>query len=158
IVDSSVIMVENIFRHLSSGENAELPLRERIVRAASEVMRSLFFATCIMVCALLPLFTMKGPEGQIFGPMADTYAFALGGALLFTFTLSPVLCLLFFKNLKPARDNFLVRWVKGLYLWQLDRILNHRWAAVACFALLLAGTLAILPTLGREFMPELEEG
>ena len=56
-----------------------------------------------MVCAFLPLFTMQGPEGQIFGPMADTYAFALGGALLLALTVSPVLCLLLFRNLKPAQ-------------------------------------------------------
>ena len=102
IVDSSVIMVENIYRHLSSGEDADLPLQERILRACREVERSLFFSTVIMVCAFLPLFTMTGPEGQIFGPMADTYAFALGGALLLALTVSPVLCLLFFRNLKPA--------------------------------------------------------
>ena len=87
---------------------------------AGEVERSLFFSTIIMVCALLPLFTMKGPEGQIFGPMADTYAFALGGALLLALTLSPVLCLLLLPaTCKPARDNFLVRWLKAVYLWQL---------------------------------------
>src|SRR5213078_3189396 len=94
IVDSSVIMVENIYRHLSSGDYAELPLKERILRASREVERSLFFSTLIMVCAMLPLFTMRGPEGQIFGPMADTYAFALSGALLLAMTVSPVLCCL----------------------------------------------------------------
>ena len=103
IVDSSVIMVESIYRRLSSGEDADLPLKERILRAAREVERSLFFSTLIMVCALLPLFTMTGPEGQIFGPMADTYAFALGGALLLALTLSPVLCRIFMQNVKPAQ-------------------------------------------------------
>ena len=79
IVDSSVIMVENIYRHLRIKDEAGTPMRERIYRAGCEMERSLFFSTVIMVCALLPLFTMQGPEGQIFGPMADTYAFALGG-------------------------------------------------------------------------------
>ena len=74
-------MVENIYRHISAGEHPELPLKDRIVRASTEVERALFFSTAIMVCAFIPLFTMQGPEGQIFGPMADTYAFALGGAL-----------------------------------------------------------------------------
>jgi cobalt-zinc-cadmium resistance protein CzcA len=83
IVDSSVIIVENIYRHLSRGLNADLPIDQRILRASGEVQRSLAFSTAIMVCAFLPLFTMAGPEGQIFGPMAETYAFALGGALLF---------------------------------------------------------------------------
>src|SRR5207244_8032843 len=99
IVDSTVIMVENVYRHISSGEHAELPLKDRIIHASAEVEKGLFFSTAIMVCAFIPLFTMHGPEGQIFGPMADTYAFALGGALLLALTLSPVLCLLFFRRL-----------------------------------------------------------
>src|SRR5439155_24437915 len=112
---------------MHSATEHESTLRERILRACGEVEMSLFFSTIIMVCALLPLFTMKGPEGQIFGPMADTYAFALGGALLLALTISPVLCLYFFKNLKPARDNILVRWLKRVYLWQLDLALDFRW-------------------------------
>jgi cobalt-zinc-cadmium resistance protein CzcA len=158
IVDSSVIMVENIYRHLSSGEYAELPLEDRIIRATHEVERGLFFSTAIMVCAFLPLFTMQGPEGQIFGPMAATYAYALGGALLLALTLAPVLCRLLYKNLKPTRENFLVRWLKAGYLRQLERCLNHRWLTLAFFGLLLGASLAIVPFLGHEFMPELEEG
>src|SRR5262249_58645428 len=119
IVDSSVIMVENIYRHLSSGEQTALTFKQRILQATQEVERSLFFTTAIMVCAFLPLFTMQGPEGQIFGPMADTYAFALGGALLLALTVSPVLCLLVFRNPRPVRDNFLVRGLKWVYLRQL---------------------------------------
>jgi cobalt-zinc-cadmium resistance protein CzcA len=159
IVDSSVIMVENIYRHISSGEYAELPLRDRIIRASFEVERSLFFSTAIMVCAFLPLFTMQGPEGQIFGPMADTYAFALGGALLLALTVAPVLCLLFFKNLKPTSDNFLVRLMKRSYLRQLEQCLNHRVITLLVFGSLILGTIIFgVPALGREFMPELEEG
>ncbi len=159
IVDSSVIMVENIYRHLSAGEHPELPLRERILIACREVERPLLFSTLIMVCAFIPLFTMKGPEGQIFGPMADTYAIALAGALLLAVTVAPVLCLLFFRNLKPAEDNFLVRWLKRGYLRQLERYLDHRWLTLLVFAALAAGTgWAAYEYLGSEFMPELEEG
>ena len=158
IVDSSVIMVENIYRHLSSGEHAELPIRERVLRACREVERSLFFTTAIMVCAFLPLFTMQGPEGQIFGPMADTYAFALGGALLLALTAAPVLCALAFKKLKPAPDNFLVQWLKNRYLVQLRTCLKYRWITLGVMLGLVAFTIALLPALGREFMPELEEG
>jgi cobalt-zinc-cadmium resistance protein CzcA len=158
IVDSSVIMVENIYRHISSGEHGELPLKERIIRACHEVERPLFFSTLIMVFACIPLFTMQGPEGQIFGPMADTYAFALGGGLLLALTVAPVLCFLFFKNLKPAGDNWLVRYLKHSYLRQLERCLNHRVITLALFGTLTAITISVLPFLGREFMPELEEG
>jgi cobalt-zinc-cadmium resistance protein CzcA len=159
IVDSSVIMVENIYRHISSGENPELPLKERILHACHEVEKPLFFSTLIMVCAFLPLFTMKGPEGQIFGPMADTYAFALAGALMLALLLAPVLCLLFFKHLKPTPDNFLVRWVRSSYLWTLELCLNFRWVTLSIFGVLIAATLFYaVPRTGREFMPELEEG
>jgi cobalt-zinc-cadmium resistance protein CzcA len=159
IIDSSVIMVENIYRHISSGEYPELPLKERILRACHEVEKPLFFSTLIMVCAFLPLFTMSGPEGQIFGPMADTYAFALGGALLLAVLLAPVLCLFFFKHLKPTPDNFLVRYLKGSYLRTLEMCLNHRWITLAVFAVLIVATAVYaIPHTGREFMPELEEG
>ncbi len=158
IVDSSVIMVENIYRHLSSGEHTELTFKQRILQATQEVERSLFFTTTIMVCAFLPLFTMQGPEGQIFGPMADTYAFALCGALILALTVAPVLCLLFFRNLKPAPDNALVRWMKTGYLRNLRLCLKYRWATMAVMGGLIAATLVLLPFLGREFMPELEEG
>ena len=158
IVDSSVIMVENIYRSLSSGENADLPLRQRIVRAASEVERPLFFSTLILVCALIPLFTMKGPEGQIFGPMADTYAFALGGALLLTVTLSPVLCMMFLRHVKHARDNLLVRRLKAGAVRFVEICLQHRLLFLGVVGAMVIATCAAIPFLGQEFMPELEEG
>jgi cobalt-zinc-cadmium resistance protein CzcA len=159
IVDSSVIMVENIYRHVSSDGHSDRPLKERILRACYEVERPLFFSAAIMVCAFIPLFTMRGPEGQIFGPMADTYAFALGGALILALTVAPVLCLLFFRNLKPSEDNFLVRYLKNGYLRQLERVLTYRWLSLLLFVVLIVGTVVLaLPRLGREFMPELEEG
>jgi cobalt-zinc-cadmium resistance protein CzcA len=159
IVDSAVIMVENIYRNLASGQAAELPLKQRILRSTAEIDKPLFFTTAIMVCAFLPLFTMTGSEGELFGPMAMTYAFALGGALLMALTLTPVLCLVFFKNLKPADDNFLVRFLKRGYLRQLERCLRHRWATLSLMVtLLLITALWPMRELGREFMPELEEG
>jgi cobalt-zinc-cadmium resistance protein CzcA len=158
IVDSSVIMVENIYRHLSSGENTELTLKQRLLQATQEVERSLFFTTAIMVCAFLPLFTMQGPEGQIFGPMADTYAFALCGALILALTVAPVLCLYLFRNLKPQPDNALVRYLKRGYLRNLKFCLGHRWLTLGGMCTLMVGTTLLLPLLGREFMPELEEG
>jgi cobalt-zinc-cadmium resistance protein CzcA len=159
IVDSSVIMVENVYRHLSAGEHAELPLKERILRASSEIDKALFFSTAIMVCAFIPLFTMHGAEGELFGPMAQTYAFALGGALLLALTLTPVLCLLFFRNLRPSRDNFMVRFLKNRYLWQLKNCLKYRWVTVGVMlAILVVTALWPLRQLGREFMPELDEG
>ncbi len=142
IVDSSVIIVENIYRHLSGGLHAELPIGQRIILASNEIHRCLFYSTAIMICAFLPLFTMSGPEGQIFGPMAETYAFALGGALLLALALSPVLCTFFLKDLKPTRDNFLVRALHASYLRQLQRCMDHRWLTLAFFGVVVAGTVA----------------
>jgi cobalt-zinc-cadmium resistance protein CzcA len=159
IVDSAVIMVENIYRHIASGEHAELPLKERIRRSAGEIERALFFSTLIMVCAFIPLFTMHGAEGELFGPMAQTYAFALGGALLMALTLTPVLCLLFFRNMKPRPENFLVRFMKKGYLRNLSICLKYRWVTLGVMAALMVITIVWpLQHLGREFMPELEEG
>ena len=159
IVDSTVIVVENIYRSLNAGEREGLPLSERIIWASWEVERGLLFSTIIMVCAMLPLFTMTGPEGQIFGPMADTYAFALAGALFFAVTLSPVLSRYLFRNLRKSEDNLLVRAVRGYYTGQLERMLRHRGLALAGFAAVAAVTVGlVLPRLGREFMPELDEG
>ena len=159
IVDSSVIMVENIYRHLCSGHDNDKPLRERIFKACCEIDKPLFFSTTIMVVAFIPLFTMSGSEGELFGPMAQTYAFALAGALLMALTLTPVLCLLLFRNIKPTPDNFLVRNLKNAYLRLLEVCLRHRLVTVGLMAALLLATVLIpMRNMGREFMPELEEG
>jgi cobalt-zinc-cadmium resistance protein CzcA len=159
IVDSSVIMVENVYRHLTSGEYAHLPLSERILRSAREIDRALLFSTLIMVCAFVPLFAMSGPEGQLFAPMAQTYAFSLAGALILAVTLTPVLCLLFFKKVKPIQDNFLVRYLKARYLRWLRVCLKHRWATILLMTAVIVVTATVLmPRIGSEFMPELEEG
>ena len=158
IVDSSVIMVENIYRHLSGSEGSDLTLKQRILRATAEIDRPLLFSTAIIVCAFLPLFTMRGPEGQLFGPMAETYAFALAGGLLLAVLLSPVLCMLFLRKLKPAEDNFLVRWLKSSYLRQVRWCLRFRWTSMAVLAGLAVLTVGLMSSVGREFMPELEEG
>jgi cobalt-zinc-cadmium resistance protein CzcA len=158
VIDSTVIMVENVYRVLSARRNEELPFKDRVRAAAREIEKSLLFSTLIMVCALLPLLTMTGAEGQLFRPMAETYAFALGGALLLAVTVAPVLCLLLFKNLQPRPDNVLVRFLKRGYLRNLNFCLNHRWFALGAFGVMVAGTLLTLPFLGREFIPPLEEG
>jgi cobalt-zinc-cadmium resistance protein CzcA len=158
IVDSSVIIAENIYRHLTSGENSDLPVKERILLATHEIDKPLLFSTLIMVCAFLPLFTMKGPEGQLFGPMAQTYAFSLLGALLLAMTLTPVLCLLAFKKFKPTAESVLVRGLRFGYLWLLKICLRYRWTTVFLFGSIIVVTACLVPFLGHEFMPELEEG
>jgi cobalt-zinc-cadmium resistance protein CzcA len=158
IVDSTVIVVEAVYHRLTHGIDHELPIGERIVRAAGSVQRSIMFATAVMVCALLPLFTMKGPEGQIFGPMADTYAFALAGALVLSLTITPVLCLLLLPRLKAKPDNWLVRTAQWLFVSQLRALLAVRGLVLIGFVAAVAFTGVMAARMGREFMPELEEG
>ncbi|HEV3440186.1 MAG TPA: efflux RND transporter permease subunit, partial [Gemmata sp.] len=158
IIDSTVIMAESVYRKLTSGEHADWDIKQRILHASSEIQRALLFSTAIMVCAFIPLFAMTGAEGQLFGPMADTYAFALGGGLMLAVLLTPVLCRLILRNLPPTRDNYLVRVMKRRYLHNVERCLKYRWLFLAFMGCLVGTTLWVLPHLGREFMPELEEG
>jgi heavy metal efflux system protein len=158
IVDSSVIMVENIYRNLAAGNYPELEIKERIKRFVREIDRALLFSTMIMICAFIPLFTMQGAEGELFSPMAQTYAFALAGALMLALTLTPVLAMFMFKHFKPTPENFLVRFLKRRYIWQLNVCLDHPYLTVILMTGLIGYTASLIPSIGREFMPALEEG
>jgi cobalt-zinc-cadmium resistance protein CzcA len=158
IVDSSVVVVENVYRNLASGNYPGLALKERIKLFVHEIDHALLFSILIMVCAFVPLFAMSGAEGQLFRPMAQTYAFSLAGALVLAMTLSPVLCMLLFRNFKPVRENLLVRVLKMRYLAQLKLCLRYPKVTCVVMAILIGGTASLIPQIGREFMPELEEG
>jgi cobalt-zinc-cadmium resistance protein CzcA len=158
IVDSSVVVVENIYRNLASHNYPDLPLKERILRFVHEIDHALLYSVMIMVCAFVPLFAMTGPEGQLFAPMAQTYAFSLAGALVLAVTLTPVLCMLLFKKFTPVQENLLVRALKFRYLWKLQLCLRFPKTTCVVMAFLIGGTACLIPQLGREFMPELEEG
>ncbi len=159
IVDSSVIIVENIYRHITAHDaDRSRPLTERIIEASHEIERALFFSTLIIVCAFIPLFSMTGPEGALFGPMANTYAFAIFGALTLAVTLTPVLCSYLFHNKKEEKETIIDRMMKLNYLKALDRVLRRRYLVMAGMGGLLAFTIVLIPTLGGEFMPPLEEG
>ncbi len=158
ICDSSVVVVENVYRNLASGNYPGLPLKERIKLFVHEIDHALLFSILIMVCAFVPLFAMSGAEGQLFKPMAQTYAFSLAGALVLSMTLAPVMCMFLFKNFKPVRENLLVRTLKFRYLMQLKLCLSFPKTTCVVMAFLIGGTFCLIPQLGREFMPELEEG
>lgn len=159
IVDSSVIIVENIYRHITAhNTDRTRSLIDRIADASSAVERPLFFATMIIICAFLPLFTMSGPAGALFGPMANTYAFSILGALLIATTLAPVLCSFLFHNKKEEKETLIDRVLKRYYTRSLNWSLDHRYLTLMVMGGLFAFTVALLPGLGAEFMPELEEG
>src|SRR2546428_3150181 len=174
IVDSTVIMVENIFRHLRQGGRAvaahervesmmpwrvALPGKLRtILVSAVEVDRAIFFSTAITIAAFIPLFTMQGVEGQIFAPMAKTYGYALFGALLATFTISPVLSAFLLPATVREKETLLIRALRTIYGGLLRRALEHRIVTLALGVVLIAATAYIVPHLGTEFLPKLEEG
>jgi cobalt-zinc-cadmium resistance protein CzcA len=159
IVDSSTIIVENIYRHITApGADRSRPLIDRIIDASHEIERALFYSTTIIVCAFIPLFSMTGPEGALFGPMANTYAFAICGALVMAVTLAPVLCSFLFVNKREAPDTFLDKLMKLRYLRALSWVLRHRGLTLAIMGSLFGWALYLIPHLGAIFMPPLEEG
>ncbi|WP_406699325.1 CusA/CzcA family heavy metal efflux RND transporter [Singulisphaera sp. Ch08] len=159
IVDSSVIIVETIYRRIvEPGADRSVPLVDRIAEASRGVERPIFFSTLIIVCAFLPLFTMTGPAGALFGPMAATYAFSILGALLVSVTLAPVLCSFLFHGKTEEKETLIDRVMTAVYMRMLRVSLRLRWVTLAVMGGLLVYTVTLLPGLGAEFMPELEEG
>jgi len=159
IVDASVVMVENIYRHLCEPGPYRFNVRRTTVLAAQEVSKPIFFSSAIIVAAFIPLFTMTGVEGKVFGPMALTYGFALTGALVLALTFSPVMASLVLKPLQDEeRETFFVRAIRRVYTPLLRRILAKPVITLTLAGLALAGTLSTLPFIGGEFMPKLEEG
>jgi cobalt-zinc-cadmium resistance protein CzcA len=158
IVDSTLIMVESIFYHLSHKRTQGLTVPMHVMRAAREVGRPIFFATTIIVVAFLPLFTMTGVPGKIFAPMSLTYGLALTGALLMAFTLAPALCSLLLTGPIQERDTAIVGWIKEGYLRLLGWALDHDYAVVGMAVVALGLAIAVVPLIGGEFMPALEEG
>ena len=164
IVDATVIMVENIFRHLAhppepgEGDSSQVTKTDRVLIGAIEVDKAILFSVIITIAAFLPLFTMQGVEGQIFGPMSRTYAYALLGAVIATFTVTPVLASLLLPARVSETETFVVRGIRRVYARALHvAVGSYRIAAViALVFLLLCGVLGA--RLGNEFLPKLEEG
>lgn len=168
IVDGAVIVVENIFRELS--EHSHQPsmrkgfgrdlgaLKAIISKATEEVGRPTFFSMLIIITAHIPIFTLQRHEGRIFAPMAWTVTSALIGSLLFSLSLVPLLCYFLLRKKISEKENFLVHWCKKLYRPTLIWALGHRVIVIAVAVIALGISLAIVPFLGSEFLPELNEG
>ena len=156
VVDSTVIMMENIFRHL--GPHGKGTMNDRILQGSREVAGPMTFSTLIIGVAFLPLFTMTGVAGVIFSPMAMTYAFAIGGAIILALTLTPVLAGKFVSAQSEEREPFVMRALHSLYS-PLFALALRRPRTVLAIGLIpvLIGVLSFR-YLGGEFMPHLEEG
>ncbi|MDH2380268.1 CusA/CzcA family heavy metal efflux RND transporter [Bradyrhizobium sp. CER78] len=171
IVDATVIMVEAIFRRLSQttalsdeershiSEDTVMGMKSHaIFSAAADVSRSIFFAATIIVAAFLPLFTLGGVEGNIFGPMARTYAYALAGGLLATFTITPALSAIILPAHIHETETWIVKKLDGIYLPVLNWAIGNRKIVMAGAAGLVVMTIIFVRFLGLEFLPKLEEG
>ncbi|WP_426958418.1 efflux RND transporter permease subunit [Muricoccus radiodurans] len=164
LVDATVIMVENIFRHLHLArhhpgpDGKPRPVPMTVLKAASEVDNAILFSILIIIAAFIPLFAMGGIEGRIFGPMAKTYAYAIGGALLATFTITPALAATFFKPETEEKDTFAVKGIRWAYVRLFGGGMRHRLVTMLLAGAMLAGSGAALSRLGAEFLPTLEEG
>jgi cobalt-zinc-cadmium resistance protein CzcA len=156
IVDSSIIMMENIFRRL--GPSGKGSMSERVLMGAREVGTPMTYSTLIIGLAFLPLFTLVGVPGAIFGPMARTYAMGITGGILFALTLTPVLATRFIPAQHEEKENFLMRFLHKVYNPFFDGALRRPKLAVALRAVPIFACIALFPLLGRDFMPKLEEG
>ena len=158
IIDSTIIVVENIYRQLSANEFATEDTLGCIMRASLEVGGPMFFSTLIFLIAFLPLFTMRGVEGAIFSPMSHTYSYALVTAILLAVTLSPALSSFLLRKGMKETHNFVWEAFSRFYHNLFVRILQWPRLTLTVIALIVVGGLSLFPRLGGEFLPKLEEG
>ncbi|HHQ13512.1 MAG TPA: efflux RND transporter permease subunit, partial [Chromatiales bacterium] len=159
MVDGAVVMVENAFRIMAEhrAEGRDISRSSAVLAAAREVASPIAFAIMIIIVVFLPLFALEGLEGKLFKPMAFNISFAMAGSLLLTLTLIPVLAAIILRP-KEERDTWLVRIIKSRYRPLLGWSLNNRKTVVGIAAGFLVASLALFPLLGKEFMPQLQEG
>ncbi len=158
LVDAAVVMVENIFRQIALRHGRPMQILEVIKHAAAEVDRPLVYAVAVIVVGFLPIYVLTGPSGLLFKPMADTMIFAIIGSLIVTLTLLPVLCAWFMRNGVQEKRNKGYEWVKERYIKGLDYCLARPWQTVTASAIALVVALLLIPFVGAEFMPKLDEG
>ncbi len=158
IADGSLVVVENIYRHLAQNNGAmKKGMTEVILQATKEVGRPILFGILIISVVFLPLMTLQGMEGKMFAPLAYTLVIALLASVVVTLTLSPVLASLILRG-NHQEETGLTRWLKQRYLPMLTWTLRHRGAVLAGSTAIVLASLTLVPFVGREFIPILEEG
>ena len=161
VVDDAIIDVENIFRRLRENRQRAVPdsnLRV-IYRASMEIRASIVYATLITMVVFLPVFFLSGPEGRIFTPLGLSYCIAIFASLLVAFTQTPVLCSLFLTSERLLdKESATSVGLKSVYRVILRPALRHPWWVVGCAVAMLCATMALIPSLGREFLPRFHEG
>ena len=158
VIDGTVVMVENIYRELALREGQDYKLNEVILAAAKDVDRPIFYSVAVILAGYLPIYALSGPAGKLFHPMAETMSFALVGALILTLTLVPVLASYWFRNGVKEKRNRPVEWMKEKYAKQLDWALDRPKLTMLIAFFIFAAALLLVPFIGGEFMPHLDEG
>jgi len=158
LVDGAIFMVENIFRQIAARKGGAHNVIEIIKDAAAEVDRPLVYAVAVIVVSFLPIYVLSGPSGALFKPMADTMVLALVGSLAVTLTVLPVLCSWYMRKGVQERRNAAYEYIKTLYSRGLDFCLARPWGTTLASAALLVVSLLLIPFIGAEFMPHLDEG
>jgi cobalt-zinc-cadmium resistance protein CzcA len=159
VVDGSVVMIENIVRHLSQEDDTRTT-GQRIREASHEVLRPVFYARGIIIVSYLPIFTLQAVEGRLFKPMAWTVTFALLGALVFAILIAPVMASIFFRKGAKEWQNPIMKWLIANYRIAVRGAIEHRYVTVGVSAFLFAIAifLAFGGPIGSEFLPHLDEG
>src|SRR3984885_10539912 len=158
IIDGTLVMVENIFRELGLREGTQYNLQEVILAAAKDVDRPIFYSVAVIIAGYIPIYALSGPSGKLFHPMADTMSIALVGALLLTLTFVPVMCAYWFRSGVHESVNRPFEWIRRIFATQLDRCLNRPKTTIVVALAIFGATLLLIPFIGGEFMPHLDEG
>lgn len=163
MVDATIVMVENVDRMLREADPDESRLAI-VARACSEVGRPIIFAIAIIVIVFLPLFTLQGVEGKTFKPLAQTVALGMFGSLLYALLLAPVMSHLLMRRPRSVasgegpKEAWIVQWLLRPYRPAVELFVRKRWLAVGLAGLMLLAGALVLPRLGSEFVPRLDEG
>ncbi len=158
IIDGTIVMVENIYRELAERRGTDYQLHEVILHAARDVDRPIFYSVAVIIAGYLPIYALTGPSGKLFHPMADTMAFALVGALILTLTFVPVVVSYWFRSGVEEKQNRVFNWIRDKYAGRLVWCLNHPALTVIAALLIFGATLLLVPLIGGEFLPHLDEG
>ncbi len=156
IIDATIIQVENVQRHLSEGGYGAKPLTT-VLKAVLEVRKPSILGELIIAITFIPILALEGIEGKMFGPLATTVAIALLSSLVLSIFVIPVLCSIILKP-QPEKESFIMKGVKNLYLPVLEYSMKKRKVVLATAGLFLVLSLIIIPRLGTEFIPTMDEG
>jgi heavy metal efflux system protein len=151
-------MMENIHRELAARHGQEYKLHEVIIAAAHDVDRPIFYSIAVILAGYIPIYALSGPSGKLFHPMAETMSWALLGSLIFTLTLVPVLASYWFTKGVKEKTNRAYEWLKDEYASELRWCLDRPNLTMVLATVIFGASLLLIPFIGGEFMPHLDEG